>query len=291
MMESRMDMGEEVLPRVVEKDCKLADLLERYGDNVTPQKASADKERVRIKRLLSDPLSALSLKDLTGKQLASFRNRRAKTAPRACGLDLALLRHMLKIAKYEWGYTMSRDPFEGLTLPKPSKARSRRVSDDEVSELLTKAEGRYNVWIGPVIQFAAFTGMRRSEVLKVIWRDLDEANGLLTIRDTKNGEDRTIPLTEVALRVLESLPRASDRIFPITENAFRMAWQKLLKRTDIEDLHFHDLRHEAISRFFEMGLSVPEVQLISGHKTVTMLSRYTHMKPERVREKLRQAAG
>jgi integrase len=74
--------------------------------------------------------------------------------------------------------------------------------------------------------------------------------------------------------------------FPVTPNALRMAWDRLIRRTSITNLRFHDLRHEAISRFFEMGLSMPEVALISGHKDPRMLFRYTHLDPERVIAKL-----
>jgi integrase len=85
------------------------------------------------------------------------------------------------------------------------------------------------------------------------------------------GTTRTIPLTPVALEILNKLPRDDERIFPISGNAIRLAWGRLKKRVGVVNLRFHDLRHEAISRFFEMGLFVPEVALISGHKDTIML--------------------
>jgi len=118
------------------------------------------------------------------------------------------------------------------------------------------------------------------------WSDLDWDTSTLHIPITKNGFSRTIPLTQLALETLKSLPQDDERIFPITGNAVRLAWQHLKKRVGIEDLHFHDLRHEAISRFFEMGLSVPEVALISGHRDYRMLFRYTHLRAEDVAKKL-----
>jgi integrase len=97
----------------------------------------------------------------------------------------------------------------------------------------------------------------------------------------------TSPLTETALQILDGLPINSDRTFPITTNAFRLAWDRVRARAGITDLHFHDLRHEAISRFFERGLNVPEVALISGHRDPRMLFRYTHPKPHVIAEKLK----
>ena len=87
--------------------------------------------------------------------------------------------------------------------------------------------------------------------------------------------------------MLRGLPQRDDeKLFPVTPNAVRLAWERLTKRTGIADLHFHDLRHEAISRFFELGLSVPEVALISGHKDPRMLFRYTHMNAQLIAAKL-----
>jgi len=128
--------------------------------------------------------------------------------------------------------------------------------------------------------------MRRGEIVNASWSDLDWDTGTLNIPVTKNGFSRTIPLTKRALEILQSLPHDNERIFPITGNAVRLAWQRLKRRVGIENLHFHDLRHEAISRFFEMGLSVPEVALISGHRDYRMLFRYTHLRAEDVAKKL-----
>jgi integrase len=108
---------------------------------------------------------------------------------------------------------------------------------------------------------------------------VDLHSRLLHIPQTKNGSARTIPLTERAVELLKHRQTTGgDAPFSLTPNAVRLAWDRLTERAGIEDLHFHDLRHEAISRFFERGLSVPEVALISGHKDYRMLSRYTHLR-------------
>jgi Phage integrase family len=125
--------------------------------------------------------------------------------------------------------------------------------------------------------------MRRGEILNMHWRDVSFEKRTLRIPITKNGHARTIPLSSCALALLRTLSDArtlgTERILPITENAAKMAWKRLAKRARLEDLRFHDLRHEAISRFFEKGLNVPEVALISGHRDPRMLFRYTHPAP------------
>jgi integrase len=140
--------------------------------------------------------------------------------------------------------------------------------------------------MGPIILTAIETGMRRGEIVN-IWRanlDLDQRTLHLPI--TKNGHPRTIPLSTKAVDIIRNVPRTDERVFPITANALRLAWEKLRRRAGITNLHFHDLRHEAISRFFERGLSVPEVALISGHRDYRMLFRYTYLRAEDVAKKL-----
>jgi integrase len=112
----------------------------------------------------------------------------------------------------------------------------------------------------------------------------------LHIPVTKNGHARTIPLSGAALALLRDLRDhcgpSSERLLPITENSAKMAWKRLAKRARLENLRFHDLRHEAISRLFEKGLNVPEVALISGHRDPRMLFRYTHPRAEDIAAKL-----
>jgi len=128
--------------------------------------------------------------------------------------------------------------------------------------------------------------MRRSELLGLTWDDIDIKSKTAYLPDTKNGSSRTVPLSSKALAVIRNLDKTQLRLFPVSDNAIRLSWDKLKKRAKLKDLRFHDLRHEAISRFFEKGLSIAEVALISGHKDPRMLMRYTHLKAEDVALKL-----
>ena len=126
--------------------------------------------------------------------------------------------------------------------------------------------------------------------------DLESKTALLPL--TKNGEKRIVPLSPAALQVLHQRLETSQSsslatsnllsgcVFPLSPNALRLAWDRMKVRAKIKNLRFHDLRHEAISRFFELGLSVPEVALISGHKDARMLFRYTHLRAEDVASKI-----
>ena len=182
-------------------------------------------------------------------------------------------------------YGLPKNPVEYLQLPPPHKSRKRRLMPSEKERLLTAASSQRNIFIAPIIEFAIETGMRRSEILKLRWCDVDLENGFASLYDTKNGEDRRVPLTRRCIEVLKTVPQTREQVFPVSATCLRLAWNRSRKKAGITDLRFHDLRHEAVSRFFEMGMSVPEVALISEHKNVRQLFRYTHLNPENVFKK------
>jgi integrase len=171
-------------------------------------------------------------------------------------------------------------------MPKHAKPRERRLTRQEFTGLLRGADEMRCWWMRPIIQFAIETGMRRGEMLNATWKDLSEDGVILRIPTSKNGEARRIPLSPNARSVLGGIDRSHELLFPVSANALNLAWERLKRSQGIHDLRFHDLRHEAISRLFERGLSLPEVALISGHKDPRMLLRYTHLKAEDVAAKL-----
>lgn len=157
---------------------------------------------------------------------------------------------------------------------------------EELQALSKALDECRNKHVKPMALFALATGMRRGEILALNWDDIDKERRTATIRMSKNGDPRTVPLSSSALAALKLCQTASGRIFPLSANAFRLSWERTKRRAGLEDLRFHDLRHEAISRFFELGLNVPEVAMISGHKDPRMLFRYTHPKAEEVANKM-----
>jgi integrase len=200
---------------------------------------------------------------------------------------LAVLQHAFNVAIKEWGYPLFANPVANITKPSAGKPRQRRLNDGEFDLLIKGCDKSHVWWLPSVIQLAVETGMRRGEIVGICRQDVDLEAKTLHIPLTKNGHSRTIPLTSKAVSTLKDLPDTESDLFPITTNALKLAWGRLKRRTGLNDLRFHDLRHEAISRFFEMSLTMPEVALISGHRDPRMLFRYTHLRAEDVVEKLR----
>ena len=161
-----------------------------------------------------------------------------------------------------------------------NRNRIRRLTETEEKILLDSAEKSQSVMLKNVIIFAIETGLRLGEIINLNWLDIDK--NVATIRQTKNGISRQIPLSKIAIKSIENLPKhiSKNQIFWSwnSPSSFKSTWQRMIKSTQIQDLRFHDLRHEAISRLFEKGLNPMEVAAISGHQTLQVLKAYTHIK-------------
>ena len=258
----------------------LGELLKRYSNEVTPAKRGATTEFRRLRRLIRDPVSSLKVSQLTSQAVAAFRDRRLLDGRRTCHYDLILIRHCLKIAINEWELILSANPVDRVKMPPSSPARTRRLEEGEFERLEEASKQTKNPHIWPIIVFAIETGMRRGEILGLRWEHVDLDRRIAFLPLTKNGSSREVPLSTKAAKVLAAQRQRNDTPspFPVTPNSFRLAWDRLRSRAGLSDLRFHDLRHEAISRFFELGLNIPEVAVISGHKDPRMLFRYTHLR-------------
>ena len=275
----------------------LSEIMDRYVHEVSPRKrGSMDRYQMRPLVLA---LGQLSLFNLKPTHLTSYRQRRLKeVSPTTVAKEMGLFCHVLKVAADEWGYAIRLEPFRAVSKPSPRSGRTRRLEAGESERLVEALSACRNPVIRSVFEFAVATGMRRSEVLSLTWPNIDLKNRVAFLPLTKNGEARRVPLSSQAMLVLQERLKATQRtpegltdpscelVFPISANAVRLAWERVRQKAGIKDLRFHDLRHEAISRFFEIGLSVPEVALISGHKDARMLFRYTQLRAENVAQKL-----
>jgi integrase len=199
-----------------------------------------------------------------------------KVSPNTLRREFSTLHNLFEVAKEEWGIRLHSNPLSAIKLGGPKPHRERRLNGTEEADLLRAALAARNRLIRPIIALAIETALRRGELLALRWTDVRLPERCLTVADSKNGFTRTIPLTRHALEVLGKLPRITSMVFPVSPNALRLAWERIRRRAGCPDLHFHDLRHEAISRFFEMGLTTPEVASISGHRDIRMLMRYAH---------------
>lgn len=289
MMEAKIDADDLPTNHRELKIVTLGELIRRYRNEVTPTKRSSEQETYRLNRLLKQKISFLPLDRLSGNEVSKFRDDRlVEVGPQAVRHELNVLAHILRIAVREWGIPLSKNPVDEIRKPIPPKSRDRRLNKDEWDKIVEVCETTSAACLLPLITMAIETAMRRMELLRLEWSQLNLETRTLHILETKNGSPRTIPLTTRAVQIFRQLaPKESGMVFYVTESGLRYHWKRLTRRAGIEDLHFHDLRHEAISRFFEKGLSVAEVALISGHKDVRQLFRYTHLRAEDVAKKLR----
>jgi integrase len=254
----------------------LADLVKRYRDEVSTGKKGREMETIVLNAFLRHPICTRKLSDLTTEDFAQYRDERLKTIkPTSLKRQLHPIHNLFEVARTEWGIPILTNPLTALKLKTDADRRERRLSQDEWHRLLEAATSARNPSVDPIIRLARETAMRRGELLSIHGKHLDLERRSLVIPITKNGHARTIPLTQNAVAVLQKHQK-EGRLFPITPNAFRLAWERVRRRAKIADFHFHDLRHEAISRFFELGLTTPEVAQISGHRDARMLFRYAH---------------
>lgn len=251
IQEARIEQGEAPIPLRLLRGTSLGDILDRYIDEITPTKRSADTERSRLLKLCRDEVAAVPLASLESRHLATYRDRRLREVKAGTvRRELSLIHHALDVARKEWGFRLPLNPVAQLSLPALNNARDRRLADGEWGRLSVALAGCRNPLIRPVVQFAIETGMRRGEILDLRWSRVDLATSTAHVPQTKTGKPRTVPLTPGASRILLKLPRVATQVFPVTANALRLSWERVVDRAGITDLRFHDLRHEAISRFF-----------------------------------------
>ncbi|WP_439395396.1 tyrosine-type recombinase/integrase [Bradyrhizobium sp. PMVTL-01] len=229
-----------------------------------------------------------------------YRDARLKQVqPGTVIRELGLLRSIFEMARREWGYTALQNPIAGLRKPKAPEGRERRLRPGELQALIEACSTVGGSWLLHGFQLAIETGLRRGELLGIRWQHVNFDAAVLHVPFTKTDKARTIPLTDRAAEILteRKATSASDAeyAFPVSANAFRLAWERCKRRAEragcigIKELRFHDLRHEAVSRFFEKGLNTAEVASISGHRDLRTLFRYTHLKPEDLVTKLRNS--
>ena len=247
-------------------------------NEITPLKKGYVTETQRLKRLLKEPMVHLKVYQLKTSNFLEFKHKRIKDGNRTCAYDLVLLHHIYNTAIKQWCYPITHNPLSNIQKPKCNPPRERRLNDNEAKYILNH---RFkNKHMNNIIELAIETGMRRSEILSITNDDIKD--NCIYLSDTKNNSPRKIPLTNKVKQIIDK----SVLPYSISSNAVRLSWYRMIKRAGIVDLHFHDLRHEAISRFFEKGLSIPEVSLISGHKDVRQLMRYTHLRISNLIKKL-----
>jgi integrase len=266
----------------------LADLLERYASEVVPRKRGANREVYLLRVVLRHAIARVSLHRLTAADVAKYRDDRLSLVkPDTVRRELAIVRHCLEVARNEWGFMLPSNPVRQVKLPRIGNSRERRINPGELERLLAACETSRSRWLPAVIHLAIETGMRRSELLGMRWDDVDLEARTVLLRNTKNGLPRTVPLSTQALNVIKETPRCGDTVFIVSANALRLAWERLRRRAGVSGLRFHDLRHEAVSRFFEKGLNVPFGELADQYLQLTEEDAATNRLGQRDRQATR----
>jgi integrase len=266
----------------------LGEALGRYMREVTPKKKDKKREEARIKAWQRHSLAVRYLSKLRGSDFAEYRDARLKEgkANNTVSLELKLISAVYKTASREWKMEGLRNPIRNVTMPGGSNQRDRRLSADEQSRLLD--ELRNTPYMSELAELAIESAMRQGELLSLTWADIDKEKRIAHLRDTKNSEPRDVPLSTRALAIIEALPRAikhDSPVFPLSQDFVIRTFRAACTVAEIENLKFHDLRHEATSRICDR-LPMHEAMRITGHKTPSMLMRYYHPKAEDLARKL-----
>jgi integrase len=264
----------------------LGDAFKRYFHNITPRKKWHKVEEYRIKSWIRHPLNNKQLHLIKTHHVATWRDEMllAGRKPNTIRLHLAVLSHLYTIAKSEWGYEQITNPVTRLHKPKLPISKDVRVTDEDINLLIKHTNSSF---LPNLILLALHTTMRRSELIKLTWDDIDTARNIINVRDTKNNSHRYIPISPSIAKIISNIPKIDHCLFNITNHAVSVAFRRAVIRSKLYGISFHSLRHEGISRYFEKGLSIPEVALISGHKNWSILKRYTHLNPEFIQLKNR----
>ena len=279
--------------------------LDRYLSEVSSskRKSTAYAESQKAKSL-KKKFGAYSLAAITPDLVAEYRDERLAAGKSASTvrLELALLSHLFTIAIKEWRVGLFYNPVGNIRKPTPAPGRDRRLGADEEKVLIQACDRHSNPMLGWIVRIALHTGMRAGEIKSLTRRQVNLEKRTAHLTETKNGSARTVPLTREAVAVFRLAlanpvrPIDTDLIFfgePGHDKVrrpyeFRPAWHRTLKEAGINGLRFHDLRHEAVSRLVEAGLGDQEVAAISGHKSMQMLRRYTHLRAEDLVHRLDQ---
>lgn len=195
--------------------------------------------------------------------------------------ELGWMQHAIDIACSDWGQSVrDGNPVKQVRRPRINNRRERRIQSGEWQALFDAVNEVRLPLMKPLLALALATGMRRGELLSMQWKRVDLDRCTVFLPQTKNGRARTVPLSPAAVHMLKDLPRTDTRCVPLSGNSVRLAFERLRQRAGVVDLTFHDIRHEAVSRFVESGLSLAQVQMISGHRDLRMLMRYTHLQTD-----------
>jgi integrase len=282
------------LDRLKEQDPPLAAVIDRYVDE-SIKEIGRTKAQV-LRAIKSYDIANKNCSKIGSEDIVAFANQLVvKMTPQTVANYLSHLGAVFAVAKPAWKYPLDQSAMKDalvvtkrLGISSKSRERDRRPTLDELDKLMEHFGARSKrrpscVPMQKIIAFAIFSTRRQEEITRIAWIDLDTEGSRVLIRDMKNpgekvGNDVWCDLPPQALQIILSMPKTSDEIFPYSTDAIGAAFTRAGQFLEIDDLHFHDLRHDGVSRLFEMGRNIPRVASVSGHRSWTSLKRYTHLR-------------
>ncbi len=290
----------------IPKGATVSDLIEKYKETISKDYG---KTKTATLALLIRELGKVKLTNLNASVLRDFIDRREKMGAGGVTIaaDLSYLSQVLKWARHARQLDVperlaleARASLSHRGLNTRSQERDREPTDAELVRLYAHWDGnsRQKIPMTMLCKFALATGMRQGEICRLEIEDLDIAQRTVIIRDRKDprnkqGNNQVVPLLPDAWAIVHPIleERKSGFLFPYAESSVSTAFTRACKAVEppIDDLHFHDLRHRATAAFFRMGLDIPRVALLTGHKTWAMLRRYTAIKPSDIHDAIDHA--
>lgn len=277
-------------------DVTVKDALDRYRVKVSILKKGYEQEKYRIDQISRADFSSKLVRNVTSVDIATYRDKRLEEINPRTGrplatstvrLEMSLLSNFFNIARIEWGMC-DGNPVLNVRKPLSPPGRTRRLLPREERLILRYCHNHKNQDLYSIVVLALETAARQGEILGLHWEHISLKTRIAHLPETKNGTKRDLPLSLKARDALIRMgPKSKGRVFSFTSSGLKSTWRFMLIRLGISDLRFHDLRHESVSRLFELGsLDMMEVAAISGHKSLSMLKRYTHLKAQRLVKKL-----
>jgi len=262
--------------------------------------------------IAAEPFAVRPLEDLTAQDLSAWRERLLKERkPGSVVRQMAMLSSVLAWCVVDRGW-LTENPMRRVRRPQRFDTRTRTLTDDELAYLLRGADLNLARWHGLALRLLAISAMRRGELFATTVADVDTGSSVLHLRETKNGHARSVPLAPEALACVVELADLAQaegraRLLPVghvgtISTAFTVAVGRALALYArdcaaagrapapgfLADLRLHDLRHHAVTTWARAGLSLAELMMVSGHRSVAMVQRYTHLQPAAVSLKLAQ---
>lgn len=270
----------------------LGEMIERYISDILPTKPKNSKNTLLHLTWWKEELGQFSLADISPALIAEKRDalasgitkRKTLRSPSTVVRYMAALSHAFTIAIKEWGW-IEDSPMGRVTKPKEPRGRVRFLSDEERNHLLEECKKSDSQYLYTAVVLALSTGGRKAEILGLTWKDIDLNRGIITLHETKNGERRALPLAGHARDLIQQMCKIRHVqcafVFP-SKNLqapidLRTPFENALKRANITDFRWHDLRHSCASYLAMNGASLAEIAEILGHKTLQMVKRYAHL--------------